>query len=338
VRRLCCVLPFLVIGGCNLDFDGTPKASPELASQIAAAESAVFADENDASRRVAVADLYAEAGRVFEAADQLKKATELDPSRGGARVKLAELYQRIGYYTEAFIELRHCIERNPAEADCLYAIGGILKADGTPSGLDQAREVWERLISVAPNHPKAEAAKKGLAQIAAQRPASQPAEAPKPGALPEAGTAQLPAHTGAGANEDVGNLNPFGAAIGKAMAAVRAKDGPAAEAAFREALTISPDDPGALAGLAETLHTQNNPEEAERTAQRAYDLAPTHPQVRWVFGLIMLKRGRQIGPALEAWKALAKEEPEYAKQLGVIRTLDAIDQMRKAGSSGSHPQ
>ena len=336
----------LLLSACTFDFEGTPPLTPALRDEIASAEAAVYAAESDPARRVAVAQAYEAAGRYFDAAEQLKKATELAPSDGAARAKLARLYERLGYFPEAFLQLRKCLDHDPNDPDCLYATGAMLKHDGSPGALAQARVVWQRFLAVAPEHGKAADVRKGLAQIDAQapkRPASQPAPSAPAGdiaaAVPSAeGGAHLPGHENVQGDDSIGALNPFGQAIGVAMAAVRAKDPAAAEAAYRKALALRPNDAGALAGLAETLHKLEKGSEAQQVAQQAYAADPAHPQARWVFGLVMLKAGHKIGEALEAWRALSRDEPEYAKQLGVTRTLEEVDRMSGRKTSGSPPQ
>ncbi len=132
----------------------------------------------------------------------------------------------------------------------------------------------------------------------------------------------VPGHAGAAGGEAVGKLNPFGVAIGKAMTAIRKNDAPGAEAAYREALGIRPDDAAALAGLSEALFAQRRLPEAVTTIESAWKQDPKDAQVRWVYGLVMLEAGKRP-EAISAWEALARDNPDYAAQLKLADRLSA---------------
>ena len=113
----------------------------------------------------------------------------------------------------------------------------------------------------------------------------------------------------------------------KAIHAVKKNDAKTAETAYHEALSIRPDDPSALAGLAEIQLSQNRLDEAVKTIEKAYSLHETDLQVRYVFGETMLRARKRTADAIEAWKALMAEDPELAKQLGIPERLKAIEQL-----------
>ena len=94
-------------------------------------------------------------------------------------------------------------------------------------------------------------------------------------------------------------------------------------------MKIQPNDATALSGLANVLWQANKKGEAVLIAERAHAADPTHSQVRFVYGMIMLKSGKNIGTALEGWKALQAEDPEYAKQTGVTAMLERIGKFSK---------
>ena len=83
-----------------------------------------------------------------------------------------------------------------------------------------------------------------------------------------------------------------------------------------------------LAGLAETLFHQKKVQEAQTTISLAYDADPKNAQARWVYGLIMIKSGKNMAKALQAWEALRRDSPDFAEQVGVTKTLDAVKKMR----------
>ncbi|MDP6927762.1 MAG: hypothetical protein QGG84_11820, partial [Rhodospirillales bacterium] len=193
-----------------------------------------------------------------------------------------------------------------------------------------ARNYWRRFLSVVEEHPRLSEVRRRMSEVEAQIETSrdqQPTAAAEP--APKPPTATIPEHNGAQNQEDVGQLNPFGLAIGKAMAAIKRKDSAGAEAAFREALKLRPNDVGTLAGLAETLYHQKKTLEAEETISAAYQRDMSNTQARWVYGLIMLKSGKNMEKALQAWEALNRDSPDFAAQVGVSKTLEAVKQMRQ---------
>jgi predicted Zn-dependent protease len=139
----------------------------------------------------------------------------------------------------------------------------------------------------------------------------------------------IPEHEGADDDEPVGGLNAFGAAIGRALDAVKNKDPQAAEKALQEALAIAPNDVGANAFMAETYLAEGRMNEAITQAEKAYKLDPTDSQARWVYGLVFIRSGKDMKKGIEAWQALAKDDPKYAEQAGVTKTLEQIRDMTK---------
>ncbi len=329
----------LVVSACDVTA-ARVEVPDSVLQELRDKERRLAESPEDLELKLRIATMYAEGGHPFAAADHYLGATEIAPSDPRPRVGLARAYRKLGLFTRAFLELRDCLGHDPGAADCLYESGSMLKADGSPEGLSQAQVAWERFLSTAPaGDPRREEVAKGLKQLEAQLgpqrgPASRPASAPSgggTGAAPAAGAGEEPARAAAIMPEhrgtegaDVGELNPFGQAIARALDAVRRRDAPAAEAAFREALALRPEDPGALAGLAETLHHAQKTDEAIEKIEKAWSIDPTHGQVRWVYGLVMIKAGRNMREAVEAWKALERDDPDYAARLGVTRTLEAV--------------
>ncbi|MEQ9501930.1 MAG: tetratricopeptide repeat protein [Deltaproteobacteria bacterium] len=153
-------------------------------------------------------------------------------------------------------------------------------------------------------------------------PSSPHAPGSPTGAPATNGPAGVPGH-GDGDSQDVGQLNAYGLAIQKALAATRANDIPAAQTAYTEALKLRPGDPSARAGLAETYLAQGKIDDAAKMIEGAYDDHPTDPQVRWMFGTVMLQAQRRQREAIEAWESLVEEYPDIAGQLGIPQRLEA---------------
>jgi len=354
-------LGLLILASCDLQLDRTTRLPPELERQLGQERQALLGDSGNSERYLRVGQLYLEGKQFFEAAEYLSRGAELSPNNPKILGPLAETYLELGYIIPMVDKLKACFAVNPAEPGCLFAFALLLERDGSTGARQEAIRTWNRFLMAAPNHPKVAYAKSSLDQLLAQEaaqqaqhPASAPANPPsdphgQPPASPPANPAAnlppnhpptdpekrpIPGHE-KGTGGEVGELNPFGQAIMEAMAAVEKNDAKGAETAFRKALAIHPDDASALAGLAEALFAQNKVAEASTTADKAYKLDNTDPQVRWVFGLVMLRNTQRANEGLAAWEALLKDNPEYGDQLKLRERIDAA---RKFLAPGGHGQ
>lgn len=320
------LLSFLALAGCDL---GTKRAplDPETAKAAVQLVERIEKNPSDGPARLELGDLYWKAGRVFEAADQYKFAMDLSPSEPRAYAGLSDAYEKLGFYQQSFDALVRCAQTVARNEECVLRIGFALKSDGTKEALNQAAQAFGHFLSIAPNHPRAEEVKKALADIAS-----------KLGALPKTATAtpadgsgrpEIPEHGGAAPGEPIGGLNAFGAAIGRALDAVKRNDAKAAEAALHEALAIAPEDVGANAFLAETYLAQGKMEEATKQADKAYALDPKDSQARWVLGLVYIRANKDMKKGVDAWRALVADDPDYAEKAGVTKTLQQVEGMMK---------
>lgn len=89
-----------------------PPQETVLAQQIEKAEEAVRTNPDDAIARIAVADLYLQAGRYQAAVEQYQEALRLSPSNLPAANGLASAYLHLGQGEKAVPLLQEAIERN----------------------------------------------------------------------------------------------------------------------------------------------------------------------------------------------------------------------------------
>jgi tetratricopeptide (TPR) repeat protein len=325
MRLVACVL---IASACGVDFS-KPKAPDEgLAQRIAQRKNDLLQNPDNVKALIELGELQVEAGQMFEAADTLVAAKNTGSDDIRIHAGLTQAYLELGYMKSGVESLRTCIEKDRSNPDCLFAYGKLLEPDQSDRSRLELRQVWLRFLEVAPNHRRATYVRSSLDQIEGQlanmkappeEPSSQPSEEPQdpppvpghPGGTPEE-------------NEDVGELNELGQAFQKAIAAVKRGDAPGAEAAFREALKLAPDDPGATAGLAEALFAQGKLDEAVKTIEKAYQLDPKDSEVRWAFGMIMERANKRIPDAIAAWEALIAADPEYAGRLGIPKRLEEL--------------
>lgn len=345
MRRLIALFGAASLLSCNVDFDQRKAPPAALARRIAQKQNAVLQNPDDVNALLDLGDLQIEGEQWFEAADTFKKAKDLGSNDIRIHAGLTTVYFELGYFKAGIEELKSCIQQDRNNPDCLFAYAKLVEPDQSKKAKEELRQVWLRFLAIAPNHRKASYAKSSLERLNAELgpmqtpppvPSSQPAPPPTEPDAPASRPAQIPGHPDGSPEprEDVGELNEFGRAIAKAVQAVERNDAKAAEAAFREALKVRPEDAGAMAGLSETLLAQNKADEAVKTIERAYDLDKADPQVRWAFGMIMIRAKKRLPEAVAAWEALAKDDPEYAKRLKIPERLETIKKFMKPGSHG----
>ncbi|MEE2903310.1 MAG: tetratricopeptide repeat protein [Myxococcota bacterium] len=339
MRAIVAIGALLVLICTACEFDRATVDSDSL-ERIAKLKNDAITQPTSVQAHYSLALSLEEAGLDMEAADTYHQVLQLNDTHGPSLGALGRLYEKLGYFTASYRQLMTCVRVAPDQPECLYQLGALLQRDGSNAGLQQSLTYWRRFLETAQNHPKRAEVQRRLNEVEAQldtaldkTPPSNEVAAAAPTGAPQAASA-LPNHSSEKSDDSVGELNPFGKAIGEAIAAIRKKDSPTAEKAFRRALALRPNDAGAMAGLAETLFHQKKTSEAQSTISKAYEIDPKNAQTQWVFGLIMIKTGQNIGKALEAWEALNRESPEFAKQVGVTKTLETVKQMRE----GKQPQ
>lgn len=362
----------LFLAGCNLSIDASRELEPGLARRIAQKQAELASKPGDAQIQVELGELYLEAERFFDAADTFRAAQAAGADTAQLHGGLAQAYMELDYMQSCMEELRTCYQKSRDEPGCLFVLGFLTQDSSDPRGLAEAQRAFTRLLEVAPKFRKAQLVSSSLDQINARlasmpppnNPASQPAAQPAEGGMPAghpptggaeaAGSAQgmpaghpptdgapavpTPGHAGGvdpDTGKEVGGLNPFGQAIMRALDAVRANDAPAAERGFTDALKIRPDDPAALAGLAEAQLAQGKQAEAVKNIEKAWTVDPKDPQVRWAFGRIMLDARKRTDEAIQAWKDLLREEPDYAQQLEIPQRLEQVEKFKADPTQGA---
>lgn len=306
---------------------------PALSARIGELTQALLAKPDDLDLRRRLADAHLEAEHWFVAAEIYKQIADVAPQDARALAGLSDAYLKLAYYTQAYQALSRGVTLTDGPEECMLRLGLLLRSDGSPEGLVQARRILQRFVDSAPGHSRLEEARSIIRQLDVQiatTPGTGGAAAPTLAPAPTSTTAApagIPEHQGASGDEKVGALNPFGAAIGKALEAVRASDAPAAEKALLEALSYRPDDVGALALLAETYLVMKRPDDALKAADKAYATDPRDTQARWAFGLVHVRTQGDMAKALEAWRSLVRDDPEFARQAGVTRALEEAEKM-----------
>ena len=342
-----------LLSACNLDVQPTQRIDPSLLRRIEQKKVDLVSGANGPGW-TDLADLQLKAGQAFDAAHSLAEAERAQDGSARRFAVEAETFLELGYTSRIGTALRGCLQASRTESRCLYVLGRLMEGSRDRDRLEEARLAYRTFLQVAPDDEKANYVKSALDQLdrvlgpespsgVASQPAQRSSTPPPPiagtDASTEAGSSAVatPGH-GTGSvdpetGQKVGELNPFGMAIMKAVAAVKRNDAVLAEQAFSEAIAIRPTDPSALAGRAEARFAQGPLRHPEAAAdiEKAFSVAPQDPQVRWVFGLIMTAVGRRTQEGVAAWEALSRDEPEYARILRIPERLEAIKKLQGSG-------
>lgn len=316
-------------------WDEPAPPSPAEQAVLQARENAVRQNPNDAPARLELAAAYRDAGRLLLAAEQYRAAETLGAKDTALQAGLARIYFDLGYIRSAIERLQSCFQQDRRQPDCLYVSGRLLESDESRAGLTQAQMAWRQFLEHAPNHPLANEVKSRLDQVEARiarlpaptAAASQPASAP-------AAAEPSPHPTPPPEGTEVGSLNAFGQAIAQAIEARKRRDPAAAAQHYAAALKLRPEDPIALSGLAQMRMAGGEVPRATELIERAFKVAPKDPEVRWAYGFIMLSQRKNTEQAVAAWKSLLKDEPEYARGLGIPERLKALESFSKRPPAG----
>ena len=336
MRRRSSLLALLALSSaCESGALSGPQMNPETQRRLKEARAAALSE--DPSSLLKLGQIEIEAGLLFNAADTLQKAQNKGAKSAALFASMAQTYVDLGYPESAISALRSCFKENPAEPNCLYAFGALIQSDPSDGAQREVQLAWSRFALVAaPDHPRRGYVESALAQLNGRfgplspdkiwgRPSSQPASTSSTTPSASAQTSSISPHSaGDIAREDVGELNPFGVTLGQAYAAWQKRDTTAAEAAFRRALELRPNDAPTMAELSRLLLDTGKNDDAETLVNKAWTLDSSHPQVRFAFGLIMLHGRKRAEEALEAWRALMRDNPDYARQAGVERLLKEV--------------
>lgn len=332
-RALTCVAASLGILGCEVGPSG-PEVPAELAGEIARAK---LAARSDPAQAVALGQLQRKAGLLFDAAETLLSASAAGVNTPALHGALARTNLELGYAQSAYQSIQACFAIDRLYPECSYAWAMLLEEVSGEESMRERQATWRRFLAHAPeDHPKRPYAVSALAQLDAQLgpqrlpppvPPTQTSSVGTSTAAPAVATSSVARpHAGGVASGDqpVGELNPFGLALQRAYAAWQAGDLASAAAGFEAGLTERPGDAGATIELARVRHEQGRTEEAFRLADAAYAAAPEDPQVRFGYGYVNLLNRRNGPQALAAWQALLRDDPDYAKEMGVDALLAEI--------------
>jgi tetratricopeptide (TPR) repeat protein len=157
----------------------TGSTAPTLdATQVNAFVSVAEREPSNAAPRVQLGNLYFDAERYDDAIKWYSDALRLSPKDVDVSTYLGMSYYYTNQPDKALEQLDRSLKLNPKHTKTLLNIG-IVKAIGKQD-LQGAQQAWEQVITIAPQSPEAQAARRALDSLRAAHP--NPGAAQKPGA------------------------------------------------------------------------------------------------------------------------------------------------------------
>jgi tetratricopeptide (TPR) repeat protein len=160
------------------DGGGTTRAAILDEAQVNALKSVANREPSNPAPRVQLGNLYFDAERYDDAIKWYEDAIRLSPRDANLSTDLGVSYYYLNQPDKALEQFSRSLTIDPKHAKTLLNLG-IVKAFGKQD-LQGAAEAWQQVITLAPNSPEAQAARRALDSLQSAHPATGGAQ--KPGA------------------------------------------------------------------------------------------------------------------------------------------------------------
>jgi len=264
-----------------------------------------------------------------------------------ARARRGNALYLIGNSDGALAEHRKVLERSPDYPESLFFVGAILleQSQGDKAKLAEGKKHWQRLLQVAPDHPRAALVKETLPKadevFKPQLPAGHPQPAELPTGHPKVGGGQAGAPMAHAGNEptaeEVRNLqdavqntertpelekglDELLAQGEKALDEGRYQD---ARDAVVRVMPMRPNDARTAAALGGAMRGLGRLEMAERTLSTALRADPKQPRALYEMGKLEAQRGNKER-ALEDFRTLRAADARWAQAHKVDQEIERL--------------
>jgi cytochrome c-type biogenesis protein CcmH/NrfG len=147
---------------------GTPPAAALDENRAQALRTAAEQNPKDLQSRVQLGNLYFDAERYDEAIAWYEAAFGLNPSDPNVSTDLGVAYYYTNQADRAVKQFEHSLSSDPKHTKTLLNLG-IVKAFGKQD-LKGAEEAWQQVVTLAPESPEGQAAKKALEGLRSAHP------------------------------------------------------------------------------------------------------------------------------------------------------------------------
>ena len=159
---------------------GTPRAAALDDAQVKALTSVAEREPSNEKARVDLANLFFDAERYDDAIKWYADAVRLNPNDVNVSTDLGVAYYYTNQPDKALAQFDHSLKLDPKHAKTLLN-QGIVKAFGKQD-LEGATEAWQQVLTLSPDSPEGQAAKRALDSMRSAHPNTGGGTARKPGA------------------------------------------------------------------------------------------------------------------------------------------------------------
>jgi tetratricopeptide (TPR) repeat protein len=131
-----------------------PVQLPDYEGLILEYRSVLAEDPNNTAAIIGLANAYSASGAWQEAIEQYERALKHHGRSADLHTDIGKVYRNLGMPGRALAEYRKALEYEPGNMDARYNMGIVYAFDLRKYGV--AIHVWEELLRLAPNHPKAD--------------------------------------------------------------------------------------------------------------------------------------------------------------------------------------
>ena len=157
---------------------GTTRAAILDEAQVNALKSVATREPTNPAPRIQLGNLYFDAERYDDAIKWYEDAVKLSPRDANLSTDLGVSYYYINQPDKALEQFSRSLTIDPKHAKTLLNLG-IVKAFGKQD-LQGAAEAWQQVITLAPNSPEAQAARRALDSLQSAHPPTGGAQKPGP--------------------------------------------------------------------------------------------------------------------------------------------------------------
>jgi tetratricopeptide (TPR) repeat protein len=158
---------------------GATRAAVLDETQVKALETVAERERTNATPRVQLGNLYFDAERYPEAIKWYGDALKIAPNDVNVSTDLGVSYYYSNQPDKALEQFDHSLKLDARHAKTLLNVG-IVKAFGKQD-LDGAVKAWQNVITIAPDSPEGQAAKRALESVQSAHPSVAPSGERKPG-------------------------------------------------------------------------------------------------------------------------------------------------------------
>lgn len=151
---------------------GTPAAAPLDESKVQSMRNVAEQNPRDPQPRVQLGNLYFDAERYTDAITWYEEALKLAPSDVNVSTDLGVAYYYTNQPDKAVARFEQSLAVDPKHTKTLLNLG-IVKAFGKQD-LSGAAQAWQQVVTLAPDSPEGQAAKKALEGLQSAHPSTPP--------------------------------------------------------------------------------------------------------------------------------------------------------------------